>query len=591
LEDSDNIIFSDIIIFEIDKLTKEYVKILNNIIKKCSSKEVFIFCEDVENKFLLKYALHFSLNKLHLLSESDENIEKLLKSISKNIDIKNSEKLQIEISKKINSFFALMLFHNDKLVFVNDKTKKLFDCNDLSSIDNIIKNSEKISDLLNQEENGKIDFVMKNSSGEDWNYEFFLDIFENGVDKLITIVTQNKVEKNESFLTTINRFMFIEKLKDRLVQNDINNIPTSIVCINISNYNKLLSVSGSIAVHDFVKKFIEKLCFYKNTCQDLSQWTPSFFVFLVEAESFKHTKEELDSMHQKLIYSELDDKISPIITSSALCINKLEINDIISSIDQISQHEFKAKDFNSSDYFEINHFSDYLEENEQIEHYLQSCIPNKTPIKLLNIYKGLCINTASRVIQIKENSYFLHCENLQAYSMKFDNKTVIQSADLPKDIEADIKYVNIEKKYAILENLHYLEFSANNRQHTRVQLSIRTPITFKYLRYSYQGEILDISTQAIAMKFNHSLSDEIVSKEVGLQFKLPDESMNDGFALMDITAKVVNIGDIDATKSKVIVMINLESPYDSYLLKYMYERQKELILELKKAIKVHKRIN
>ncbi len=591
MEDSDNIIFSDIIIFEIDKLTKEYVKILNNIIKKCSSKEVFIFCEDVENKFLLKYALHFSLNKLHLLSESDENIEKLLKSISKNIDIKNSEKLQIEISKKINSFFALMLFHNDKLVFVNDKTKKLFDCNDLSSIDNIIKNSEKISDLLNQEENGKIDFVMKNSSGEDWNYEFFLDIFENGVDKLITIVTQNKVEKNESFLTTINRFMFIEKLKDRLVQNDINNIPTSIVCINISNYNKLLSVSGSIAVHDFVKKFIEKLCFYKNTCQDLSQWTPSFFVFLVEAESFKHTKEELDSMHQKLIYSELDDKISPIITSSALCINKLEINDIISSIDQISQHEFKAKDFNSSDYFEINHFSDYLEENEQIEHYLQSCIPNKTPIKLLNIYKGLCINTASRVIQIKENSYFLHCENLQAYSMKFDNKTVIQSADLPKDIEADIKYVNIEKKYAILENLHYLEFSANNRQHTRVQLSIRTPITFKYLRYSYQGEILDISTQAIAMKFNHSLSDEIVSKEVGLQFKLPDESMNDGFALMDITAKVVNIGDIDATKSKVIVMINLESPYDSYLLKYMYERQKELILELKKAIKVHKRIN
>ncbi len=591
MEDSDNIIFSDIIIFEIDELTKEYVKILNNIIKKCSSKEVFIFCEDVENKFLLKYALHFSLNKLHLLSESDENIEKLLKSISKNIDIKNSEKLQIEISKKINSFFALMLFHNDKLVFVNDKTKKLFDCNDLSSIDNIIKNSEKISDLLNQEENGKIDFVMKNSSGEDWNYEFFLDIFENGVDKLITIVTQNKVEKNESFLTTINRFMFIEKLKDRLVQNDINNIPTSIVCINISNYNKLLSVSGSIAVHDFVKKFIEKLCFYKNTCQDLSQWTPSFFVFLVEAESFKHTKEELDSMHQKLIYSELDDKISPIITSSALCINKLEINDIISSIDQISQHEFKAKDFNSSDYFEINHFSDYLEENEQIEHYLQSCIPNKTPIKLLNIYKGLCINTASRVIQIKENSYFLHCENLQAYSMKFDNKTVIQSADLPKDIEADIKYVNIEKKYAILENLHYLEFSANNRQHTRVQLSIRTPITFKYLRYSYQGEILDISTKAIAMKFNHSLSDEIVSKEVGLQFKLPDESMNDGFALMDITAKVVNIGDIDATKSKVIVMINLESPYDSYLLKYMYERQKELILELKKAIKVHTRIN
>jgi len=508
---------------------------------------------------------------------------------SKKIEIKKDEKTQIEISRKINSFFALIMFHKQDLIFANEKTKNLFNTKKLSEIENIIKNSEEIYTLITENKNKKQNIVMENSDGEKWSYGFYLDVFKNSDDKLLTIIPEYKIEDTEAFLSTINRFKFIENLKDRLAQNSIGQIPMSIVCINISNYQKLLESSGSMIIHDFIKKFIEKLCFYKDSCQGLSQWNPHFFIFLIERDSFDNVKQQLDSMHQKLIYSELDDKVSPIITSSALSIDELDINDIIDSIEEIGSHDFKSINFNSDDYFEINHFSDYMEEDEQIYHYFQSCIANQTSLKLLNIYKGLCINTASKILKIKENSYFLHCENLQAYSMKFDNKTIIQSPDLPKDIEADIKYINIEKQYAIVENLKYLEFSANNRQHTRVQPSIRMPLTFRYGKYSYQGEVLDISTQAIAIKFNYSLSDELQAKEVELQFKIPDDSMNEGFAFMDVTGKVVNVSEVDVTKSKIIVMINLEAPYDSYLLKYMYDRQKELILELKRAIKVQSR--
>ena len=89
----------------------------------------------------------------------------------------------------------------------------------------------------------------------------------------------------------------------------------------------------------------------------------------------------------------------------------------------------------------------------KISHYFESCIANQTPLRLLNIYKGLCINTTSNVLKIKDKSYFLQCESLQAYSMQFDKKTTIQSPDLPRDIEADIKFVNVEQDYAIMENL------------------------------------------------------------------------------------------------------------------------------------------
>jgi len=329
------------------------------------------------------------------------------------------------------------------------------------------------------------------------------------------------------------------------------------------------------------------LCFYKNSCQDLAQWSPHFFVFLIEGEEFKNVKKELDSMHQKLLYSEIDKMISPVITSSALQIDKLEINDIINSIEQIGSKSYTCNDFNDADYFELNHFNNYMNESEQIHNYLQSCIGNKTDIKLLNIYKGLCINTTSRILKIKDSSYFVKCENLQGYSMQFENKTVIQAPDLPKDIQADIVYVNLKESYALLDNLVFLNASANNRQHTRVQPSIRMPITIKYGRYSYQGEVMDLSTQSVALKLNHSIDAELISKKVEIAFKVPNSSNDEGFSFLDINGKVVYIKEIGMTKSKVVVMLELEKPYDSYLLKYMYERQKELIIELKKLIKLN----
>lgn len=54
-----DISFADVVFIEITKLTKTIVQTLNDIVKKNSSKEIYIFCEDIENKFLLKFALHF----------------------------------------------------------------------------------------------------------------------------------------------------------------------------------------------------------------------------------------------------------------------------------------------------------------------------------------------------------------------------------------------------------------------------------------------------------------------------------------------------------------------------------------------------
>ncbi|HIP44925.1 MAG TPA: hypothetical protein EYG93_06300 [Sulfurospirillum arcachonense] len=137
---------------------------------------------------------------------------------SKKIEIKKDEKTQIEISRKINSFFALIMFHKQDLIFANEKTKNLFNTKKLSEIENIIKNSEEIYTLITENKNKKQNIVMENSDGEKWSYGFYLDVFKNSDDKLLTIIPEYKIEDTEAFLSTINRFKFIENLKDRLAK-------------------------------------------------------------------------------------------------------------------------------------------------------------------------------------------------------------------------------------------------------------------------------------------------------------------------------------------------------------------------------------
>ncbi|WP_458701654.1 PilZ domain-containing protein [Sulfurospirillum sp. 1307] len=578
---------ADILFIEFPTLKKDEFVLLNEIVKKNTNKEIYIFTKETENVILLKFALHFSINKLHSIKIQEKEFISLCLLASKKTLIKKEEKHQIEISKKINSLFALLIFKSKKLTFANERAKSIFPNKTLKEIESLILNNEDIYKLLVDDETKKIDVIMQNENGENWSYEFFLDTLSSNDDKLLTIVPQGEVQNDEGYLSTVSRFKFIEILKDRLAQNSVNEVSMSIIGINISNYDKLLKNCGSIVMHDFIKKFIDKLCFYKDTCQELSQWEQHFFVFLVEGKSFEEVKEELDSIHQKIIYSEVDANISPIITSTALNIDKFDINEIIESLEHISSRSYSENYFNSCDFFEINHLDDCIDENDQIKYYLKTCIANKTPIKLLNIYKGLCINTSSKIIKEKDDSYFVHCESIQGYSMQFENKSVIQAPDLPKDLEADVIYVNIEKSYAVLDNLRFLETSANNRKTTRVQPSIRTPINVMFEKSSFQGMILDISTQAIAIILNHSLSSETKNKKVKLRFKFPNESSENGFVIMDIEGNVMFVQEVGQTKTKLVVGLELEQPYDSYLLKYMYDRQKELILELKRAVKVH----
>ncbi|MCF6172356.1 MAG: PilZ domain-containing protein [Campylobacteraceae bacterium] len=571
----------EIIFIEIDRLNKHNFKILNETIKQNETKNILVFATDYKNSVLSKFLVYSSLNHALPLKNKSDEIQKVLHDFLNIIIDKQNQTQKLDISKKIDSIFSFLVFKENTLKYANANAKKFFGFNELSSIEKNFLKIKGMQELIFSNFDDNIELNISDNQ----NFIFYLNNFPKTKEKIVTIIQKNEKREDSSSLT-IDRFKFTEILKDKMAQNSIELSPIILIFINIENYEKLKNADTNLSMHNLNTQILKMLSGKKEFDEKLIYWNQHFFIIFTKEDNFEATKSRLEDIHEKLIYLEYEKDFLPNITSSALNISALDLNEAITCIENINNSSYDKDDFKTDDFYELNNLNAYLSESDQIKYLLNNYLNHKTPVKLLNIYKGLCINTQSNIIKIQDDSYFVSCENLQIYSMKFDNKTVIQAPSLPKDIHANISYINMEKSYVILNNLSYMNFSANNRQHTRVQPRIRMPISIKYKKLMFQGQVLDISTKAIAIILNHNIKDEYLYKNIKLSFMLPNSSNELGYDLMDIEAQVVNLCELDETKSKLVAMLNLEKPYDTYMLSYMYNRQKELIMELKRAAKL-----
>lgn len=160
---------------------------------------------------------------------------------------------------------------------------------------------------------------------------------------------------------------------------------------------------------------------------------------------------------------------------------------------------------------------------------------------------------------------------------------MIQATNLPFDIGAEVKIVDIEKKIAILHNFEPLRASANNRKHIRIQSDHRMHVTLNALKHVMSGNMLDISIKSIACKVNNGKNIPPVGTLVSMQFQLPSKRFDEGTLTMLITGHIEFVHQTQEF-TKVVVLLDLEEPYESFLIEYIYSRQQDLILELKSIV-------
>ena len=263
-------------------------------------------------------------------------------------------------------------------------------------------------------------------------------------------------------------------------------------------------------------------------------------------------------------------------------INDLELNEILKIISDISKKEVSFQDVKTKKLYKISNIDEGTNDLQVIDILLETIFTNNTPLKLLNIYKGLCINTSAIIIKRTDEEIYVKFEQLQGTAMHFEKQTILQSSSFSKDIQADVVYTDNTKKIAQLKNFSFVKGSANARKYSRVTCSQRTPVTITYDSGNLSGEILDISMNSIAIKsrLNNAVNSLKIS-DILISFTLPYSKTEEGYIQLELKSKVV-FSICDDKFCKIIVNLYENQDSESVLMEYVYNRQKEIIVELKK---------
>jgi RNase P/RNase MRP subunit p29 len=215
---------------------------------------------------------------------------------------------------------------------------------------------------------------------------------------------------------------------------------------------------------------------------------------------------------------------------------------------------------------------------------LENAFKYSSEIKILNIYHGLVINTPSKILNVTKDTITISFEALQGVVIDVEKQTILQSPIFSHDIEAKVKKIDLTKRIVMLEKFKFLKTNINSRRYSRVTTSNKTPISLSVDGVNLSGFILDLSIKSIAIHVRYiQILDTIKDKNISLTFNIPNLKAELGYSRINLDGKVMAvITENTHNTSKIICDIDEYNTHDSILIQYIYQRQKELILELKK---------
>lgn len=294
---------ADIFFIEIGETTKEKLKLLLGLFAKHKPIITYLFADDVENRLLLKFALHFGITNV-LPLKNEENL--LFSVFSKNAN-KLDDKLytfqKIELEKKIEHFFPFLVFQGETLTYANAKAKMLYETNDLNALQAKINRDEELCEALKENEDAQGSIVIETASSQKEVYLCVIKSFPQSNEKIVTLIQYDPESESKNCSTILNRFDFVDKLKDRLAQQSVTHAAISLIFINISNLDKLSKTFKSTTLYDAFKNLVNKIFQFKDETQDVIQWSPNLYILMGEENNFEHACEQTKHLQQELVHA------------------------------------------------------------------------------------------------------------------------------------------------------------------------------------------------------------------------------------------------------------------------------------------------
>ncbi len=561
--------------FAVIELSKATVENLAAIFAKLSALDTLIVCGNKNDPRILDIVLSYNICGVLDEKPSQNEIAQKLKTAAISLASKQKEKSKNDNYLKFVEFgsYLFCIKRDKKIVFANTALLSCCNANSVSELNTATPLCGSLLDTIFKIEESEDNFYTKTESGE----AYLVGVKSIQTEQIITCAKMpSDVGKCSDSLSHAE---FVELLKNTLIHKNATDTPVFAVAIKLENAQKIVNDFGSEFFYDYFKKF-SSFCGFFFGKEPFVFWYFDYLVILPEEHDVVSVEATAEQLFAQSGQFKNDKDIAPFIDLSVLTLGNLGINDSIALIEKVY-----AKNLTQAQSAKVcltkSSTTVLVADGQMAMYHIQNAADKDYKIKLLNIYKGLSVSSSSKIIKITDEDIFVQTEKLQKYLMHTEKSVIIQSEHIPKEIFAEVKYVDVHEPYAILRNPLFLEFSANNRKSVRVQCDARIPITLKSSKYTFTGEIFDISMQAIAVRYKNTINGDIVGSTAKLSFSLPSKEAQNGIAQVMVEGQITLVKNID-DQTRVITSIKADRQNEAVILEYIYLRQKELITEIKK---------
>lgn len=205
----------------------------------------------------------------------------------------------------------------------------------------------------------------------------------------------------------------------------------------------------------------------------------------------------------------------------------------------------------------------------------------KTGIKLINYYQGLPLSFPATLMSIDHGMLDLDVHPQQAVAIERDRYTFLRCEAFKWDVCATIQYVNSKKRAATLTKFFFIEILAERRNAVRLRLNPPADATFLLNSSSLiHGKLEDLSMNGLAITTATAPECE-AGVETEIHFMLPNILQN---SYNDFKIPATYVGGIEREGSYLCKFaISINKNLEQIISKYIFQRQVELIQELRDA--------
>lgn len=205
----------------------------------------------------------------------------------------------------------------------------------------------------------------------------------------------------------------------------------------------------------------------------------------------------------------------------------------------------------------------------------------KKSLKLINYYKGLPLSYPATITSIDRGAVDLLVKAEQAVTIEQSRSAFIRSPIFKHDVFAQVQYVNVKKQAAFFVKFSYVELMAERRNFIRIEPDPTPDVTIETPLGILEGKLYDVSLSGLNVATQDYCPLE-PDTETTIRFMLRDIEQNQAFKV-NVPARLIATRD-NSRPYQYIFTITVDKMLERQLSKYIFQRQLEVIREIKDSV-------